>query len=115
MTIKKVSRGNGMLCLAKRYLPVETECGKFRLLYGLCLLLCIIIIIIITVVVAVSFIIHVMLFWNSIVVTSHWKLYKCRLIAMGWHGVANATPGQRDSVFLPPLEIFSIFFVALSF
>ena len=22
---------------------------------------------------------------------------------MGWHGVANATPGQQDPSFLPPL------------
>ena len=27
-------------------------------------------------------------------------------VAMGWHGVANATPGQEDTRFLPPLQIF---------
>ena len=26
-------------------------------------------------------------------------------VAMGWHGVANATPVQMDITFLPPLEI----------
>ena len=25
---------------------------------------------------------------------------------MGWHGVANATPGQEATRFLPPLQIF---------
>ena len=25
---------------------------------------------------------------------------------MGWHGVANATPGQQDASILPPLGIF---------
>ena len=25
---------------------------------------------------------------------------------MGWHGVANATPGQQGDIFLPPLGIF---------
>ena len=27
-----------------------------------------------------------------------------RPVAMGWHRVANATPGQQDPSFLPPLE-----------
>ena len=25
---------------------------------------------------------------------------------MGWHGVANVTPGQQDTTFLPPPENF---------
>ena len=25
---------------------------------------------------------------------------------MGWHGVADATPGQQDIIFLTPLNIF---------
>ena len=29
---------------------------------------------------------------------------------MGWHGEANATPGQRDAILLPPLRIFLQFF-----
>ena len=29
-----------------------------------------------------------------------------RPVAMGWHGVANATPGQEDTRILPPLQIF---------
>ena len=29
---------------------------------------------------------------------------------MGWHGVKNATPGQQDTIFLAPLEIFVQFF-----
>ena len=29
-----------------------------------------------------------------------------RPVAMGWHVAANATPGQEDTRFLPPLQIF---------
>ena len=25
---------------------------------------------------------------------------------MGWHGVANATPGQQEDIFFPPLGTF---------
>ena len=32
--------------------------------------------------------------------------YIDRPVAMGWHGVANATPKQEDTRFLPPLHIF---------
>ena len=32
--------------------------------------------------------------------------YLNRPLAMGWHGVANATPGQQNAIFLPPLRIF---------
>ena len=30
-----------------------------------------------------------------------------RPVAMGWHGVAIAIPGQQDDSFLPSLGIFS--------
>ena len=33
-----------------------------------------------------------------------------RSVAMGWHGEANATPGQQNATFLPPLGIFLHFF-----
>ena len=33
------------------------------------------------------------------------ELYS-RPIAMGWHGVTNATPRQQDASLLPPLGIF---------
>ena len=32
---------------------------------------------------------------------------------MGWHGVANAPPGQQDANFLPPLIIFLQFFIVV--
>ena len=38
-------------------------------------------------------------------------LVQNRPVAMGWRGVANATPGQQDVTFLPPLRIFLQFFV----
>ena len=37
-----------------------------------------------------------------------------RPVAMGWHGEANATPGQQNASFLPPREILCIFIVAFS-
>ena len=33
------------------------------------------------------------------------------LIAMGWHGVTDATPGQQGASFLPPLDIFLQFYI----
>ena len=33
---------------------------------------------------------------------------------MGWHGVANATPGQQDAIILPSLRIFLQFFIVVS-
>ena len=30
---------------------------------------------------------------------------------MGWRGVATATPGQQDAIFLPPLRIFLQFLI----
>ena len=33
-------------------------------------------------------------------------------VAWDGNGVANATPGQRDTIFLPPLTIFLQFFIA---
>ena len=32
---------------------------------------------------------------------------------MGYHGVATATPGQQDAIFLPPLRIFLQFFIVV--
>ena len=32
---------------------------------------------------------------------------------MGWHGVANATPGQLDPIFLPSPRIFLQFFTVV--
>ena len=29
-----------------------------------------------------------------------------RHVAMGWHGVANAAPGQQDAIIMPHLRIF---------
>ena len=31
-------------------------------------------------------------------------------VALGWHGVANATPGQQNAIFVLPLRIFQQFF-----
>ena len=41
----------------------------------------------------------------------HWKTR--RPLAMGWHGVANATPRQQYGSFLPPLGIFYNFLLLL--
>ena len=32
---------------------------------------------------------------------------------MGWHGVATATAGQEDTIFLPLLRIFLQFFIVV--
>ena len=40
---------------------------------------------------------------------------RTRPVAMGWHGVPNATPGQQDAIFLPPLRIFLQFFCCFIF
>ena len=35
----------------------------------------------------------------------------CRPVAMGWHGVASATPGQQDASILPHMGILLQFFI----
>ena len=41
---------------------------------------------------------------------SEWRLQEDKPVAMGWHGVANATSGLQDARFLPPLGNFFQFF-----
>ena len=38
-----------------------------------------------------------------------------RPVAIGWHGVANATPKQQDASFLPLLGICTIFYCCFIF
>ena len=37
-----------------------------------------------------------------------------RFVAMGWHGVANATPGQQDITFCPPWNFSAPVIIGLS-
>ena len=46
---------------------------------------------------------------------TNFKVQSVQAVAMGWHEVANVTPGQRDTIFSPPLIIFFPIFCCFIF